>query len=108
VLASQVNGDTPGLTDLTAASDTLRDLTVDNSTRLPLVRELHAQAVSILLDNRSGADESVLVGGVPLDEFSQRTALEITLRSLAKLAPTQSERFDLVDQANAARPQTRT
>jgi serine/threonine-protein kinase PknG len=108
VLASQVNGDKPGLTDLTAASDTLGDLTIDNSTRLPLVRDLHAQAVSILLDGRSFADENVLVGGVPLEENSQRTALEMTLRSLAKLAPTETERFDLVDQANTARPQTRT
>jgi serine/threonine-protein kinase PknG len=108
VLASQVNGDRPALTDLTAASETLDQLTLDNSIRLPLVRELHAQAITMLLEGLSAADDNVLLGGARLDEFSQRTALERTLRSLAKLAPTEYERFDLVDQANSARPQTLT
>jgi serine/threonine-protein kinase PknG len=108
VLASQVNGDKPALTDLTAASDTLDTLSLDNSTRLPIVRDLHSQAISMLTDGRSSADDAVRVGGVQLDEHSQRSALERTLRSLAKLAATEKERFDLVDEANSARPQTLT
>jgi serine/threonine-protein kinase PknG len=108
VLASQVNGDKPALSDLTAAANTLDELTLDNSLRLPLVRDLHAQAVAMLLEGRAPDDESVLLGGARLDEFSQRTALEQALRALAKLAPTDYERFELVDQANSARPRTLT
>jgi serine/threonine-protein kinase PknG len=108
VLASQVNGDKPALTDLTAASETLDTLSLDNSTRLLIVRDLHSQAISMLTDGRSSADDAVRVGGVQLDEHSQRSALERTLRSLAKLAATENERFDLVDEANSARPQTLT
>jgi serine/threonine-protein kinase PknG len=50
----------------------------------------------------------VLVVEAQLDEFSQRVALERTLRALAKLAPNEAERFEFVDQANSARPQTLT
>jgi serine/threonine-protein kinase PknG len=108
VLASQVNGDKPALVDLTAASDTLETLSLENSTRLLIMRDLHSQAISMLTDGRSSANDAVRVGGVQLDEYSQRSALELTLRSLAKLAATEKERFDLVDQANGARPQTLT
>ena len=37
---------------------------------------------------------------------SQRSALEHTYRSLAKLAPSEEERWELVDLANTYRPRT--
>ena len=46
--------------------------------------------------------------GADLDEQAQRAALERAFRSLAKLAPTDEDRYVLVDQANACRPRTLT
>ena len=48
----------------------------------------------------------VQLAGVALDERSIRLALERVCRTLAKLSPTDTERFALVDQANAYRPRT--
>ena len=46
--------------------------------------------------------------GAALDENGQRTALERTYRSLARLASSDEERFALVERANAYRPRTMT
>jgi len=46
--------------------------------------------------------------GAALDELDQRAALERAFRSLARLAPSDEERFALVDRANAYRPRTMT
>jgi serine/threonine-protein kinase PknG len=51
-----------------------------------------------------GAAESVL--GVPLVASRLRFAAEKELRTCARMAPTEDERFALVDQANAIRPLT--
>ena len=98
----------PDLGDLAATSQTLGGLAVENSVRLPLVRDLHLMALTLLLHGRVTPDDSVLLGGAGLNEIGQRTALEQTYRSLAKLAPTQDLRWALVDQANESRPRTTT
>ena len=62
----------------------------------------------MLLDKRVGPDEATILAGAPLDEVGLRLALERTYRSMSKLAPTEEQRFALVDQANACRPRTLT
>ena len=108
VLCAALPGDPPTVTDLAASSGTLAGLSLENSVRLPLLRELHQQALTMLLEERVAADDDIVLVGAPLNEEGQRTALEHTYRSLAKLAPSEEERCELVDQANAYRPRTLT
>ena len=54
------------------------------------------------------ADPERALAGAPLTEDDTRAALEKTYRSLAKLAHSDEERFELVDLANAYRPRTLT
>jgi serine/threonine-protein kinase PknG len=100
--------DPPSLLDLTAASRTLGGLALENSVRLPLLRDLHLQALAMLMDERVTPDEDTLLVGAALTEDDQRTALERAYRALAKLAPSEEARYALVDQANATRPRTLT
>jgi serine/threonine-protein kinase PknG len=100
--------DPPSLLDLTAASGTLGGLALENSVRLPLLRDLHLQALAMLMDERVTPDEGTLLVGAALTEDDQRTALEHAYRALAKLAPSEEARYALVDQANATRPRTLT
>ena len=76
--------------------------------RLPLVRDLHRQALRLLEDGDVAADAGIVLAGNPFDEVAQRNGMEQTLRSLAKLAPTDKERCQLVDQANHFRSRTFT
>ncbi len=62
----------------------------------------------MLLEERVAADDDIVLFGAALNEEGQRTALEQTYRSLAKLAPSEEQRYELVDQANACRPRTLT
>ncbi len=95
----------PQVSDLVATSEVLGGLALENSVRLPLVRDLHQHALAMLLDGRTPADPtSVQLMGAELDEQAQRAALERAFRSLAKLAATDEDRYALVDQANACRP----
>ncbi|MGZ4604266.1 MAG: tetratricopeptide repeat protein, partial [Kineosporiaceae bacterium] len=50
-----------------------------------------------------GAQERVLIAGVPAKEAPLRDALEHAYRDLAALTPASEERVRLVDQANAVR-----
>ncbi len=108
---AQCGGDevsTPTLIDLTSTSRTLGELTLDSSVRLPLLLDLHTQALALLLDGRVTPNDEVKLAGATLDEPGQRTALERTYRMLAKLADTDDGRWKLVDRANQSRPRTRT
>ena len=108
---AQCGGDAespPTLIDLTSTSRTLGELTIDSSVRLPLLLDLHTQALAMLLDGRVTPNEEVKLAGAALDETGQRTALERTYRMLAKLADTDAGRWTLVDRANESRPRTRT
>ena len=93
---------------LAAGSLVLSRLAVEPSVRLPLVRDLLAEALEQLCDGRAAPDAAVLVADTPFVEEDLRLALETTYRALAKLASTAGERRRLVDGANAARPRTRT
>jgi serine/threonine-protein kinase PknG len=106
ILCARLQQQEPGLQDLVASSKTLDGLDVDNSVRLPLLRDLHERALRMLLNETVTGDERELLGGAVLTEFGQRSALERTYRSLARLAPNEEQRCALVDQANASRPRT--
>jgi serine/threonine-protein kinase PknG len=108
LLATDASGSPPALGELTAASEVLGRLAIEPSVRLPLVRDLLGQSLSLLLDGRAAPDPSVSLTDVPFEEPELRQALEATYRSLAKLAPTELERYRLVDEANALRPRTLT
>ena len=62
----------------------------------------------MLLDGQTPPDGTVQLMGAEFEEYAQRAALEQAYRSLAKLAPTDQERYALVDRANACRPRTLT
>jgi serine/threonine-protein kinase PknG len=108
ILSSQLEDEPPELAGLARASQTLDGLALENSVRLPLVRDIHVQALAMLLDGRAAPDESVMLNGAELSDFGQRSAIERTFRGLAKLAATDGERCALVDQANSYRPRTAT
>ena len=108
VQCAPLQGELPQLTDLVAASDVLDGLALENSVRLPLVRDVHQQALAMLLDGRAAADDKVQLMGATLDELNQRVAVERAFRSLARIASSDEERFALVDRANAYRPRTMT
>jgi serine/threonine-protein kinase PknG len=108
VQCAPLHGEMPQLSDLVATSEVLGGLALGNSVRLPLVRDLHQHALALLVEGRTPPDEGVQLMGSELEEQAQRAALERTFRSLARLAPTDEDRYALVDQANACRPRTLT
>jgi serine/threonine-protein kinase PknG len=97
----------PALGDLVATSAALESVTLENSVRLSLARDLHERALDLLLGKDADPDPAVVLAGAELSEVGQRSALEQVYRSLAKLAPSESARWELVDHANACRPRTR-
>jgi serine/threonine-protein kinase PknG len=108
IQCARLRDETPALSDLLATSKALEGLDVEASVRLPLLRDLHVRALTMLLDEQVFADEHEVLGGAELTELGQRSALERTYRSLARLASTEEQRCDFVDQANASRPRTLT
>ncbi len=62
----------------------------------------------LLLDQRVDPDPDVALAGAPSTRTTSAGDWRRTYRSLAKLAPTDEERFRLVDLANANRPRTLT
>ncbi len=101
-----VEHEDPDLGDLVATSAALESVTLENSVRLVLACDLHERALHLLLGHGANADPEVVLAGAELSEGGQRTALEQTYRSLAKLAPSEAARWELVDRANACRPRT--
>ena len=108
VQCAPLQGEMPQVSDLVATSEVLGGLALESSVRLPLVRDLHQHALAMLLDGQTAPDGTVQLMGAEFEEHAQRAALEQAFRSLAKLAPTDQERYALVDRANACRPRTLT
>jgi serine/threonine-protein kinase PknG len=95
----------PTVDDLVAASAALDHVTGDPALLAGLTREVLTAGLS-LVARLPAAGAGVKVAGVPLEEDSLRLGLERVCRGLAKLSPTDVQRFALVDQANAVRPKT--
>jgi serine/threonine-protein kinase PknG len=108
VQCAPLQGEMPHVADLIATSEVLNGLALESSVRLPLLRDLHQLALVMLLEGSAQPDEQVQLMGAVLNEVGQRTAVEQTYRSLAKLAPSDEERYALVDRANSFRPHTLT
>jgi serine/threonine-protein kinase PknG len=95
----------PGAADLAAASAALDQVAGDARLRAALTREMLIAGLSLIARNPAAASGGE-VAGIPLVEEPIRLALEQVCRTLAKLSPTDAERFAFVDQANAVRPRT--
>ncbi|OBI95421.1 serine/threonine protein kinase [Mycobacterium alsense] len=61
-------------------------------------------AMDWLEDNREKKASTNHILGFPFTEHGLRLGVEASLRSLARVAPTQRHRYTLVDMANAVRP----
>ena len=59
-------------------------------------------AMDWLQDNHEASTNHIL--GFPFTEHGLRLGVEASLRSLARVAPTQRHRYTLVDMANNVRP----
>lgn len=92
---------------LVQASQTVERLSLDARQRVDLERELFEAALALVTTGTAGTNEATLLGA-PMDETAIRENLERSYRSLARFAPTQDERFALVDRANQVRPKTMT
>ncbi len=98
----------PGLDELLAAGATLKTLPIDDDQRERLTVELFGAALRFVDRNPGAPGPDVRLGDRPLQERDIRLGLESSLRSLARRAPSRSERIRLVDQANHMRPRTWT
>jgi serine/threonine-protein kinase PknG len=105
VLSENSTAGTPTLDDLVSASAALERVTGDLRQRAALTRDILTGGLSAV-QHHPALGSGVQLAGVELDEQSIRLALERVCRTLAKLSPTDAERFALVDQANAYRPRT--
>jgi serine/threonine-protein kinase PknG len=105
-LVDQDGASVPAVADLTRACTTVDHLTLDPAERASLTRDLLNAALQLLGTGRILPDPQVTVLGEPLVERRLRTGLERAYRALARLAPTQEQRIELVDQANQVRPRT--
>jgi serine/threonine-protein kinase PknG len=92
----------PDPADLVAAAGTLNSVGDDPVRRAEMTRDLMLKALD-LVEHGPESSGDVLLGNVTLDESSVRAALEKACRTLAKLAPSESQRIRYVDQANAYR-----
>jgi serine/threonine-protein kinase PknG len=105
VLTGRVGDDDPSLADLTAASVLLSRMDGDERQRGLLAKNLLTAALHLSQQPDGPVPEEQLVG-VPIEETALRRALERTCRDLAKVARSETERWQLVDEANSHRPRT--
>jgi serine/threonine-protein kinase PknG len=97
--------DAPNPADLVAAAGVLNAMGGDPIKRAEMTRDLMLKALD-LMQHRNDLPHNLQLGGVTLDEPYLRAALERACRTLAKMAPSQSERIRLVDEANTRRART--
>jgi serine/threonine-protein kinase PknG len=94
----------PSRDDLVAASEITLGITGDPLLRAETRRDLMVAALELV--QRDGPADDTRVGGVVLEEVPVRQAVEQSCRNLSKLAPTESERIRLIDEANRYRPRS--
>ena len=95
------------LADVQDAARVVDRLTLEPARRDRLVLDVLESALPLLESNGSGGPPGSLLG-FELSDHGLRLGLERTYRSLAKVAPSPSERIRLVDHANQVRPRTLT
>jgi len=90
--------------DLREAAGRLESLTLDAARRQRLTAEILMAAVDTAAAGQAVGDGPLL--GCHPYEYALRTGLERSYRALARLAPDQAQRTELVDRANEVRPRT--
>jgi serine/threonine-protein kinase PknG len=95
------------IADVQDAARVVERVTLEPARRDRLVAEVLESALPLLETNGSSGPPGSLLG-CELTEHGLRIGLERTYRSLAKIAPSPSERIRLVDHANHVRPRTLT
>ena len=90
--------------DLREAGGRLESLTLDAARRQRLTAEILMAAVDTAAAGQAVGDGPLL--GCHPYEYALRTGLERSYRALARLAPDQAQRTELVDRANEVRPRT--
>jgi serine/threonine-protein kinase PknG len=90
--------------DLREAAGRLDRLTLDVARQQHLTAEILRAALDAVTAGQAVGDGSLL-GREPA-EYPLRTGLEQSYRALARLAPDQARRIELVDRANEVRPRT--
>ena len=93
-----------GFGDLREAAGRLDRLMLDAARRQHLTAEILAAALDAVTAGQAVGDGRLL-GHEPTEE-ALRSGLEQCCRALARLAPGQAQRIDLVDRANEVRPRT--
>jgi serine/threonine-protein kinase PknG len=93
-----------GASDLRDAAARLDRLTLDAARQQHLTAEILRAAVDAVTAGQAVGD-GPLLGCAPA-EAALRSGLERSYRALARLAPGQAQRIDLVDRANEVRPRT--
>jgi serine/threonine-protein kinase PknG len=93
--------------DLVEADAILQTVDVDPEQHARLTAELLASAID-RLDDDPAATPAVRLAGCELEERAMRAGLEAAYRDLARHAPDEDARAELVDLANEVRPRTWT
>ena len=106
VLTATIQGQPPELTDLIDASSLVDQLDAEPAVRASAKLDLLSAALELIGRGGAAPDATIRIGSVPFDEPDLRLELERTYRSLAALAPSPRERFELIDAANRSRPRT--
>jgi len=96
------SGVTPS--DVRRAADRLNQLTLDASRREYLKSEILRAALDVVTNGQTIGDERLL--DCEPSEQCLRSGLEQSYRVLARIAPHEAQRIELVDRANAVRPRT--
>jgi len=106
VLGTVTAAGTPASDDVAEAARVLDGLDLDPGRRAALTRDLLTTALELVRSGALAATDDVRIAGVPVRENPLRFALERVYRELAKLAPSPTARYELVDRANSVRPRT--
>jgi serine/threonine-protein kinase PknG len=94
----------PGFGELREAAGRLDRLTLDAARRQHLTAEILGAALDAVTAGQTAGDGRLL--GCEPAEHPLRSGLEQSYRALARMAPDQARRIELVDQANEVRPRT--
>jgi serine/threonine-protein kinase PknG len=93
-----------GFGELREAASRLERLSLDASRRQQLTSEILRAGLDAVTAGQPAGDGRLL--GCEPAEYPLRSGLEQSYRALARLAPDQARRIELVDQANEVRPRT--